>query len=102
MRGHSWVNIGGYTNVWQIGPLRTISTVGYGGWNHASVSLEHRCPSWNEMEFVKRSFFEPQECAMQLHVPEAEYLNHHPYCLHLWSPVNDTIPRPPNGLVGVP
>lgn len=26
------------------------------GWEHVSVSLGHRCPTWYEMCFVKKSF----------------------------------------------
>ena len=71
------------------------------GWDHVSVSLPNRCPNWPEMEHAKRSFFEAHETAMQLHVPPADHVNCHPYCLHLWPP-NDgrEIPRPPAILVG--
>jgi hypothetical protein len=41
------------------------------GWDHVSVSTQVRCPTWEEMEFVKRLFFEDGETAMQLHVPLA-------------------------------
>lgn len=66
------------------------------GWDHVSVSISNRCPNWAEMSHVKRSFFEDHETAMQLHVPTADHLNAHPFCLHLWRP-NDgrDIPRPP-------
>lgn len=67
-----------------------------GGWDHVSVSISNRCPNWAEMEHAKRSFFNDDETAMQLHVPPADHLNAHPFCLHLWRP-NDgrAIPRPP-------
>lgn len=57
-----------------------------GGWDHVSVSLEHRCPRWEEMCFVKRLFFRDDEEVMQLHPKESNYVNRHPYCLHLWRP----------------
>jgi hypothetical protein len=71
-----------------------------GGWDHVSVSLPNRCPNWLEMDHVKRAFFENHETAMQLHVPVADHINEHPYCLHLWRP-NDgrEIPRPPASFV---
>jgi hypothetical protein len=71
------------------------------GWDHVSVSLPNRCPNWPEMEHVKRVFFESHETVMQLHVPPADHINKHPYCLHLWRP-NDgrEIPRPPAEFVG--
>jgi hypothetical protein len=71
------------------------------GWDHVSVSLEDRCPTWEEMEFIKKLFFRDDETAMQLHVPETDHVNVHPNCLHLWRP-NDgrEIPRPPSIMVG--
>lgn len=72
------------------------------GWDHVSVSRPNRCPTWDEMDFVKRCFFKPDETVMQLHVPEADHINHHPYCLHLWRPHGPDIPRPPSIMVGLP
>lgn len=69
-------------------------------WDHVSVSLQKRCPSWDEMCFVKDLFFEPEEAVMQLHPPKSDYVNHHPFCLHLWRPQNKRIPLPPSIFVG--
>lgn len=66
-----------------------------GGWEHVSVSVKDRCPTWEEMEDVKRRFWAPEDTVMQLHVPVEEHRNCHPYCLHLWRPLNALIPRPP-------
>lgn len=70
------------------------------GWDHVSVSAPGRCPTWNEMEAVKRLFFMDDECAMQLHVPPADHINVNPYVLHLWRPHEGAIPRPPGWMVG--
>lgn len=72
------------------------------GWEHVSVSLPVRCPTWSEMDFVKDLFWEPEEEVMQLHPPRSRWVNCHPYCLHLWRPVlvGITIPLPPPLLVG--
>ena len=70
------------------------------GWDHVSVSLPHRCPSWHEMSHVQRLYFKPDEDAMQLHVPIEDHVNCHPTCLHLWRPIFKKIPRPPAHLVG--
>ena len=70
------------------------------GWDHLSVSLEKRCPSWYEMEQVRRLFFKPDEVAMQLHVPAKRHINLHPNCLHIWRPHNREIPLPPDWMVG--
>jgi hypothetical protein len=69
-------------------------------WDHLSVSTQSRCPTWEELEFVKRLFFKPDECAMQLHVPPRDHVNNHPYCLHIWRPIDVEIPRPPAIMVG--
>lgn len=65
--------------------LRIIASDG-GGWDHVSVSLPTRCPTWEEMCWVKRLFFSPDEVVMQLHPATSNYVNNHPHCLHLWRP----------------
>ena len=54
------------------------------GWDHVSVSLKGRCPTWAEMCFVKDLFFRDDETAVQFHPKKSEYVNNHPYTLHLW------------------
>lgn len=81
--------------------LRVIASAGE-GWDHVSVSLPDRTPTWAEMEHVKRLFFKDDETAMQLHVPPAEHINCHPHCLHLWRPHDVAIPRPPAIFVAPP
>ena len=70
------------------------------GWDHVSVSRTSRCPNWIEMEFVRRHFFRAEECAMQLHPPLADYVNDHPYCLHIWRPHAAPLPQPPKWMIG--
>jgi hypothetical protein len=81
-----------------LGKLHIIASWG-GGWDHVSVSLHDRCPTWDEMERVKRAFFLDGETAMQLHVPVKDHINVHPYCLHLWRPHEGSIPLPPKWMV---
>lgn len=71
------------------------------GWEHVSISTPVRYPTWNEMNFFKNVFWDSDECVMQLHPPETEYVNNHKYCLHLWKPLNAVIPMPPTNLVGI-
>lgn len=71
------------------------------GWDHVSVSLKHRCPNWDEMNKIARLFFGEDECPYQLHPPERDYVNNHPYCLHLWRSHTQDVPRPPAELVGL-
>lgn len=70
------------------------------GWEHVSVSLKHRCPTWEEMTFVKDMFFRDDEVVMELHPRKADYVNCHPFCLHMWRPLNAEIPCPPSIMVG--
>lgn len=79
-------------------PLQIVASAGL-GWDHVSVSKRRRTPTWGEMEHVKRLFFRPDEVAMQLHVPEAEHINLHPNCLHLWRSQTHEIPLPMNIMV---
>lgn len=71
------------------------------GWDHVSVSRPNRCPNWPEMEHIARLFFCDDETAMQLHVPIADHVNMHAYCLHWWRPHDVEIPRPPAIFVGI-
>lgn len=72
-----------------------------GGWEHISVSRQNRCPTWEEMCAIKDMFFEPEEVAVQYHPKKSEYVNMHPYCLHMWRPTVGEIPTPPSIFVGV-
>lgn len=71
------------------------------GWDHVSVSLPNRCPNWLEMHFVKELFFEDEETVIQFHPKRSEYVNNHPYCLHLWRNQRTEIELPPSILVGL-
>lgn len=79
-------------------PLRVIASDGE-GWEHVSVSLPNRCPTWDEMCKVKGLFWDDEDCVVQFHPPKRDYVNLHPYCLHLWRPVGVTIPLPDLALV---
>ena len=68
-------------------------------WEHVSVSLPNRCPTWAEMCFVKALFWEDHEAVIQFHPPQSEYVNVHPYCLHLWRHKDGHV-CPPSILVG--
>ena len=59
------------------------------GWDHVSVSLPHRTPTWAEMETVRALFFRDDETVMQLSVPRDEHVNIHDHTLHLWRPQSD-------------
>lgn len=58
------------------------------GWEHVSVSRRDRCPTWDEMCQIKELFWSSEDCVVQFHPPRSEYINNHPYCLHLWRPAS--------------
>jgi hypothetical protein len=71
------------------------------GWEHVSVSRKDRCPTWDEMSQVKALFWGDEDCVVQYHPPRSEYVNNHPYCLHLWRPIGADLPMPDSILVGI-
>lgn len=83
---------------WQ--KLKVIVSDG-GGWDHVSVSLQNRTPHWEEMCHVKDLFFEPFETVVQFHPSIEEYVNNHPYCLHLWRSQTDLHELPPSWMTGL-
>ena len=70
------------------------------GWEHVSVSNPARCPTWEEMCWIKGQFWGAEDCVIQYHPRASEYVNDHPFCLHLWRPIGAAIPEPPRWMVG--
>lgn len=71
-----------------------------GGWEHVSVSTRRRIPTWDEMQFVKRLFWDDEETVIQYHPAQSRYVNTCGFCLHLWRPVGQMVPMPPIWMVG--
>lgn len=53
------------------------------------------------MCFVKDLFWTPEECVVQFHPPESDYVNNHRFVLHMWRHKTAEFPRPPAIMVGV-
>ena len=70
------------------------------GWDHVSVSHPKFIPTWSMMCFVKDLFFQKDETVVQYHPKEADYINYHKHCLHLWRPHYIPLPAPPTWMVG--
>lgn len=76
-------------------------------WDHVSVTIKskirnvERCPTWEEMCYVKSLFWDEEEEVMQLHPAKKDWVNNHQYCLHLWRPQKEKIPMPCGEMVGV-
>lgn len=72
------------------------------GWEHVSVSVagKNRTPNWNEMCFVKNAFWDEDDTVIQFHPAKNDYVNMHPFCLHLFRPSNGEFPKPNSLVVG--
>jgi hypothetical protein len=76
------------------------------GWEHVSVTVAkkgkdaQRCPTWEEMCHLKEIFWGGGECVVQFHPQASEYVNNHPFCLHLWKPTGQILPQPESIMVG--
>jgi hypothetical protein len=81
--------------------LKVIASNG-GGWDHVSVSTCSRCPTWDEMAWIREKFFEPDEIPVQFGIGRngsVPYVNNHPYCLHWWRAHHVLYPLPPIAFV---
>ena len=53
-------------------------------WIHVSCSRTDRLPSWEDLRAVKDLFIGKEREALQVLESDADYVNIHAYCLHLW------------------
>ena len=72
-----------------------VITSDQGGWDHVSVSLPNRVPTWKEMCTIKDMFFEDNEVAVQYHPAKESYINDHSFVLHMWRCQDTAMPMPP-------
>jgi len=77
------------------------------GWDHVSVTLSskkkdiiERCPTWEEMCYIKDLFWNKDEAVWQFHPAEADYVSDHHWCLHLWKKQGFEMPTPDPEMVG--
>lgn len=54
-------------------------------WIHLSVSKRKQYPSWDELVQVKELFLGKDSLAIQVLPPRVEWVNFHPFCLHLYQ-----------------
>lgn len=52
-------------------------------WLHVSLAHRNRLPTYETLKLVKDTFIGDRK-AIQVFPSEKEYVNKHPYCLHLW------------------
>jgi hypothetical protein len=67
------------------------------GWKHLSVTNAQRkmMPPWEIMCRLKEAFYGDDEWCVQFHPARDAYVNDHPFCLHIWRPLEDELPKPP-------
>lgn len=61
-------------------------------WEHVSVSLKNRLPTWQELKFIKMLFWDTEDEVLQFFPPQSQYVDVHKNCLHLWRPINVDLP----------
>lgn len=54
-------------------------------WVHLSVSKRKQFPTWDEFVQVKELFLGRESLALQVLPPRTEWVNDHPFCLHLYQ-----------------
>ncbi len=73
-------------------------------WEHVSARARtnqvERVPTWEEMCWLKSLFWDPEECVVQFHPPESQYVNYHPHVLHLWRHATQEFLQPPSVAIG--
>ena len=70
-------------------------------WQHVSISKKHKCPTWEEMCFVKDLIWGDDSVVVQFHPKKSEYINNAETCLHLWCYKMGDFPTPPSIRVGL-
>lgn len=70
------------------------------GWEHLSISMPNKTPSWEQMCMMKDIFWNKDEACVEYHPKEEDYVNMHKHCLHIWKPTDVELPTPPHILVG--
>lgn len=110
IRKSTYLEIGGFSNCagfgWIVRGGKRWASVNWAddyGWEHVSIApLNHKeVPVWKDMCKLKDIFFYPEECCVQFHPPQSEYVNNLDNCLHIWRKSDGTIKAPPSFLVGI-
>lgn len=70
-------------------------------WLHVSVSHPKRVPNYDELAYVKRHFVGRDKKAIMVFPDEANHVNTHPFCLHLFHCLDgDPLPEFSNIVLG--
>jgi hypothetical protein len=71
------------------------------GFRHLSISNAQRkmLPDWKIMCRVKEAFWADSAWCVQYMPAKDDYINDHPFTLHIWEPIDQELPKPPIILV---
>lgn len=58
-------------------------------WLHVSCSYPNALPTWKDLKEIKRLFIGRDRTAIQLLPKESQYVNRHPYVLHMFVCLDD-------------
>lgn len=92
--GDGWEHVS--VHAYRVQRLEIVGLLGRG----SKAGLKERTPTWKEMCFAKRAFWDAEDEVVQFHPKESEYVNCHPHTLHLWRAIGIEFPRPPAEMVG--
>ncbi|MCK5292928.1 MAG: hypothetical protein KAR39_13035 [Thermoplasmata archaeon] len=70
--------------VYKFGRCTVIVTMDAGRW-HLSISTPDCSPSYKELKHARYTYCPDNITMAQLFPPQAEFVNFHPYCHHLWQ-----------------
>lgn len=70
---------------------RVIVSIDAGLW-HMSISHPSRLPTYDELKNARYKYLPDEIMAAQIFPPQAEFVNLHPYCLHVWQLREDEKP----------
>jgi hypothetical protein len=59
-------------------------------WLHVSIAHPDRLPTWEELKAIKIALIGAARFAYQVFPPNWQYVNQHPYALHLWARWDDS------------
>lgn len=70
------------------GELTVFVSIDHGKW-HLSVAHPSRLPTYEELKRCRYKYTPDKKYMAQIFPPKKEFVNFHPYCLHLWEVAED-------------
>lgn len=70
--------------IYKFGECQVILSIDH-GMHHLSISHANRLPTYDELKHVRYTLLKHVKYMAQIFPPTNEFVNVHPYCLHLWE-----------------